>query len=114
MIAFPHRFGFTGDTGRILLVPTSDARCSWADANSLDHSVKRQITKRIRLDKFSYLFDGHLRGYQVGFVGSVNSVIAGTDGWRTTDPYVNFFGAGFSHHPHNFFRSGAAHNRIID
>ena len=49
---------------------------SGANARRFEHPFERKIAERIGLYELTDLFDGHLRGDQVGLVRRVHAVIA--------------------------------------
>src|SRR5215213_6192315 len=51
MFAFPQRLRFARDPCRILAIPTSNTRRIGTQPRRSDHSVKRQITKRVGFDE---------------------------------------------------------------
>src|SRR5687767_12355371 len=114
MLAFPHRFSLWCDACRIFFIPASHTGGISTETGGFDHAFERKITQRICLDELPNLLDRHHRGNQVSLVRSINAVVAGTDCWRATNAYVNFFGPGFPNHPDNFLRRGSANYRIID
>src|SRR5271155_4275459 len=122
-----HRYGFRSFTGLrtfgdlelheirgIDAGVAGGAKLAFGVADSLAKIGQREITERIGAEKFANLLRRVGRGDQFLFCGRVDTVVAGRNGWRTTDAHVNFCGAGFANHANKFATGGAANDGIID
>src|ERR1051325_10067863 len=101
MLALPQRLRFPRDPRRILPIPAGRARRICAQPGRGNHSIERQITKRVGLDELSYLVNTHLSGNQLRLVGRVDTVVARTNRWWTTDTHVDLIRARFANHAHD-------------
>src|SRR5208283_2927056 len=86
---------------------------SFRVAYRLAQSPERKIAQGIGTQEFADVFRGIGRGDQFFLGWRIDAVIAGRNCWRTTDPHVNFLGAGFTNHAHQFAAGRAAHDGIV-
>jgi hypothetical protein len=85
MVTFPQGFGFVGNPRWILLIPTRDAGRLGTYSNRANHSLKREVTKRVGFDELTNLINLHLCSYQVRLVWGIDSVIARTNRRRAAN-----------------------------
>src|SRR5205807_1746949 len=82
-------------------------------ADGLFERGKREVAKRIRAEEFAD-FLGRLRGSNQFLArGRVHAVVAGRNRRRATDAHMDFGGASFADHAHDFAAGGAAHDGVV-
>ena len=75
---------------------------------------ERDVAKRIRAEELANFFGGIRGGDELFARGRVHAVVTRRNRGRTADAHVNFAGAGFANHAHNFAAGGAADDGVVD
>src|SRR5271168_4050031 len=102
------------EIGRIDSGITRRAELAFSVIHGLAQSGERNVTERIRAEKLANLL-GRVRGGDEFFARRrVHAVVARRNSGRATDAHVDFAGAGFADHAHDFAAGGAADDGIVD
>jgi shikimate dehydrogenase len=105
-------FGIHGD--RIFAVKAGHAETVLRLARGADHAFGVEVAERIGLEIILDLIVGKLVGDEVLGIGKIDAVVAGKTVGRTTDPDMNFLGAGIAEVHHAGAGGGAADDGIVD
>src|SRR5919109_285815 len=77
------------------------------------HAIQAEISEAVGFNEPSDLFHGAGGSDQFAACRSIDTIVAGTYGWRGTDAHVYFSCARVPQHPNNFSARRSAHDRVV-
>src|SRR5271167_543669 len=93
---------------------TRRTKLAFGVIHGLAQRGKRNVAERIRAEKLANLLGSIRGGDELFACGRVHAVVARRNRGWTADAHVDFAGAGFADHAHDFAAGGAANDGIVD